>query len=242
MKRAIIFGATGGIGKQIAQDLAKDGWSLYIHGVHQVEKAKRMCEELTIAYPQQDFLPLKLSFQVGNEELKKVILNLLPVNAVIFSQGITDFNFLGSQSLEKIDQIFQINVITPIKILNLLESKLMNKDHSRVIFIGSVYGEQASAMETVYSSTKGALSSFAQGYGREVASSHLTVNVIAPGAVATEMNSIFSEQTLEEVRQEIPAARLAKTSDISFWVKNILSPQADYFTGQTIYVDGGWLV
>lgn len=242
MKRAIIFGATGGIGQQIVQDLARDGWSLYIHSVHQVKKAEEMCEELMKLYPQQDFLLLKLGFQAENNELKEVILNLLPVNAVIFSQGITDFNFLGSQSLEKIDQIFQVNVVTPIKILNLLESKLIGTEHGRIIFLGSVYGEQASAMEAVYSATKGALSRFAQGYAREVASSGLTVNVIAPGAVNTEMNAIFSQATLEEVKQEIPASRLAKTSDISFWVKNLLSPQADYFTGQTIYVDGGWLV
>ena len=242
MKRAIVFGATGGIGTQIVHDLAKEGWSLYIHGVHQIEKAIKLCTKLSKLYPKQDFLSLRLSFQDETNELKRVISNLLPVNAVIFSQGITDFNFLGSQSLEKIDQIFQVNVVTPIKILNLLESRLMGAAHGRVIFIGSVYGKQASAMEAVYSSTKGALSSFAQGYGREVASSHLTVNVIAPGAVETEMNAIFSKETLEEVKEEIPAARLANVSDISFWVKNLLSPQADYFTGQTIYVDGGWLV
>lgn len=242
MKRAIIFGATGGIGQQITRDLAKEGWSMYIHSAHQVEKAKKICKELIELYPQQDFLPLKLSFQAENNELKKIILNLLPVNAVIFSQGITDFNFLGSQALEKIDQIFQINVVTPIKIVNLIESKLIRAEHGRVIFLGSVYGKQASAMETVYSATKGALSRFAQGYAREVASSGLTVNVIAPGAVDTEMNAIFSKETLEEVKQEIPASRLAKTSDVSFWVKNLLSPQADYFTGQTLYVDGGWLV
>lgn len=242
MKRAIIFGATGGIGQTIAKDLAADGWSLYLHCFSHQQKALDLAKDLISQYPQQDFMTLKLDFNSDDETLKKVIGSLLPVNSVIFAHGITDFNFLGSQNLGTIDQILKVNLTTPLKIVSLLESMLLKADHGRIIFLGSVYGKQASAMETIYSATKGGLSSFAQGYGREVASSHLTVNVIAPGAVATQMNAIFSKETLEEVKDEIPAGRLAEPEDISFWVKNLLAPQADYLTGQTIYVDGGWLV
>ena len=242
MKRAIIFGATGGIGQAIAKDLAADGWSLYLHCFSHEQKALDLAKELMFQYPQQDFMTLKLDFNSNDETLKKVINSLLPVNSVIFAHGITDFNFLGNQNLSTIDQILKVNLTTPLKIVSLLEPMLLKTDHGRIIFLGSVYGKQASAMETIYSATKGGLSSFAQGYGREVASSHLTVNVIAPGAVATQMNAIFSKETLEEVKDEIPAGRLAEPEDISFWVKNLLAPQADYLTGQTIYVDGGWLV
>lgn len=242
MKRAIIFGATGGIGQAIAKDLAADGWSLYLHCFNHQQKALDLANELMTQYPQQDFMTLKLDFNSSDETLKRVINSLLPVNGVIFAHGITDFNFLGSQDLSTIDQILKVNLTTPLKIVSLLEPMLLKADHGRIIFLGSVYGKQASAMETIYSATKGGLSSFAQGYGREVASSHLTVNVIAPGAVATQMNAIFSKETLEEVKDEIPAGRLAEPEDISFWVKNLLAPQADYLTGQTIYVDGGWLV
>lgn len=242
MKRAIIFGATGGIGQAIVKDLAADGWSLYLHCFSHQQKALDLANELMTQYPQQDFMTLKLDFNSSDETLKKIINSLLPVNSVIFAHGITDFNFLGSQDLSTIDQILKVNLTTPLKIVSLLEPMLLKADHGRIIFLGSVYGKQASAMETIYSATKGGLSSFAQGYGREVASSHLTVNVIAPGAVATQMNAIFSKETLEEVKDEIPAGRLAEPEDISFWVKNLLAPQADYLTGQTIYVDGGWLV
>lgn len=242
MKRAIIFGATGGIGQAIAKELAAEGWSLYLHCFSHRQKALDMAESLINKYPQQDFMTLKLDFNSSNEILKKVVKSLLPVNGVIFAHGITDFNFLGNQDLYTIDQILKVNLTTPLKIVSLLEPMLLKAEHGRIIFLGSVYGKQASAMETVYSTTKGGLSSFVQGYGREVASSHLTVNAIAPGAVETQMNAIFSKETLEEVKNEIPAGRLAEPKDISFWVKNLLAPQADYLTGQTIYVDGGWLV
>ena len=242
MNRAIIFGATGGIGKAIATRLAERGWSLYIHYNHSEQEAKKMVDEFIEKYPKQDFFLLKLDFLSEDADIKKVIQNLLPINAVIFTQGITDYQFLGKQELNQIEKIIQVNLLAPIKITSLLESQLLKRNHGRIIFIGSVYGGQASALESVYSASKGGLSSFVQGYAREVASAHLTVNVIAPGAVDTPMNAIFDTETLNEVKNEIPAGRLAEPKDIVFWVENLLDKRSDYLTGQTIYVDGGWLV
>lgn len=242
MKRAIVFGATGGIGKAIAAQLAAKGWSLYIHFNHSSQEAEKMVAEFIDKYPSQEFFPLKLDFLAEDEVIKTTVASLLPVNAAIFTQGITNYQFLGSQELTQIEKIMQINLLVPIKITSLLESQLLKRKHGRIIFIGSVYGGQASALESVYSASKGGLSSFAQGYAREVASAHLTVNVIAPGAVDTPMNAIFDAETLNEVKNEIPAGRLAEPSDIVFWVENLLGKRSDYLTGQTIYVDGGWLV
>lgn len=243
MKRAIVFGATGGIGKAIAAQLAAKGWSLYIHFNHSSQEAEKMVAEFIDKYPSQEFFPLKLDFLAEDDEvIKTTVASLLPLNAAIFTQGITNYQFLGSQELTQIEKIMQINLLVPIKITSLLESQLLKRKHGRIIFIGSVYGGQASALESVYSASKGGLSSFAQGYAREVASAHLTVNVIAPGAVDTPMNAIFDAETLNEVKNEIPAGRLAEPSDIVFWVENLLDKRSDYLTGQTIYVDGGWLV
>lgn len=242
LKRAIIFGATGGIGQEIARSLAAAGWSLYLHFDRQEELAKKMQVDLINKYPQQDFFTLKLSFLASDEVLKKAMQQLFPVNAAIFAQGITNYDFLSSQDLAVINKIMQINLVTPIKLTSLLEKNLLKAEHSRIVYLGSVYGQQASAMESVYSASKGGLSSFAKGYSREVAASHLTVNVVAPGAVDTPMNAIFSKDVLEEVKTEIPAGRLAQPKDVAFVVENLLKAEADYLTGQTIYVDGGWLV
>ena len=129
----------------------------------------------------------------------------------------------------------------PIKLTKLLESQLLKQEHSRIVYLGSVYGGQGSAMEAVYSATKGGISRFAQAYAREVAASHFTVNVVAPGAVNTAMNAMFSPETLKELAEEIPAGHLAKPKEIAYWVDCLLNPESDYLTGQTIYVSGGWL-
>lgn len=242
MKRAIVFGATGGIGKEIALNLAQKGWSLYLHFDKNKELATEILSQLRDKYPNQDFFLLQLSFLAEDEILKETVNNLFPVNAVIFAQGITNYEFLGSQDLGIIEKILTINLTTPIKLTRLLEPILFKQKYSRIIYLGSVYGEQGSAMESVYSASKGGISRFAQAYAREVASSRLTVNVLAPGAVETKMNDIFSPEVLEEVKEEIPAGRFATPEDISYWVDTLLAPQADYLTGQTIYIDGAWLV
>lgn len=242
MKRAIIFGATGGIGQAIATELAADGWSLYLHYSNQEQVASELADKLMSQFPEQDFIAIKLDFLASNMELQQFCQGLLPVNVAIFAQGITHYGFFGEQDLDNLEQEMKINLLTPLKLTRLLESNLLKYKHSRIIYLGSVYGGQASALESAYSASKAALTRFSQAYAREVAASGLTVNVLAPGAVDTPMNAIFSKDVLDEVKSEIPAGRLALGKDISFWVKNILKPESDYLTGQTIYITGGWLI
>lgn len=242
MKHAIVFGATGGIGQAICRDLAEDGWSLYLHYNSKKEAAEELGQKLFTKYPDQDFMPIKLDFEVDDAQLSEFVQNLLPVNAAVFAQGVTNYGFLGDEDLDNITRLIKINLTVPIKLTKLLEPQLMKQGFSRIVYLGSVYGGYGSALESVYSATKGGLSRFAQAYAREVASNNLTVNVIAPGAVKTNMNSIFSEDTIEEVQEEIPVGRWADGKDISYWIKVLLNERSSYLTGQTIYVTGGWLL
>ncbi|EEJ72461.1 elongation factor P 5-aminopentanone reductase [Lactobacillus ultunensis] len=242
MKRAIVFGATGGIGQDICRDLAASGWSLYLHYNSKEQFAMNLAQDLFDKYPNQDFMPIQLDFNSSDEQLTEFVQNLLPVNAAVFAQGVTNYGFLGDEDLANIAKLIRINLAVPIKLTKLLEPQLMKQSFSRIVYLGSVYGGDGSALESVYSATKGGLTRFAQAYAREVASNNLTVNVIAPGAVKTNMNAIFSKNTIEKVQEEIPLGRWAKGKDISYWVKTLLDKRNSYLTGQTIYVTGGWLL
>lgn len=94
MKRAIVFGATGGIGQEICRDLAAEGWSLYLHYNSHEQTALDLGKELFAKYPSQDFLPIKLDFASSDTELADFVEKLLPVNAAVFAQGITKYVFL----------------------------------------------------------------------------------------------------------------------------------------------------
>lgn len=242
MKRAIIFGATGGIGQAISKELAANGWSLYLHCCKQWVKAVCDCQRLMKKYPRQDFMPVRLDFTADDQQLAAFVNRLLPVNAVIFAQGVTKYGLLGQQKLSAIDYVLRVDLTVPIKLTRLFEKDLLKQSFSRIVYLGSVYGGQGSALETVYSAAKAGLTRFSQAYAREVAFANLTVNVIAPGAVATPMNQGFSQQSKQAVTQQIPAGRWAQGADVSFWVKNLLDERSSYCTGQTLYVTGGWLV
>lgn len=241
MQRALIIGASGTIGRAIAAALAQAGWSLELHANRHFLAVQQLSEQLTARYPRQDFIPVRLDLTANDAALTKFATVILAVNAVVFAQGVTHYGLLGDEPLADIDRLLTINLRAPLKLTHLFEPMLLKQAYSRIVFIGSVYGGQGSALESVYSATKAGLSGFAQAYSREVASSQLTVNVIAPGAVRSAMTANFSAAELSAVQADIPAGRLETGADIAAPVVHLLTASSNYLTGQTIYVSGGWL-
>lgn len=240
MKWALIIGSSGDIGEQIAKDLAANGWSLYLHYAHRLERIQTLIGEFNKQYPKQDFIPIQSDF-MEDDCVEKVTQSLFGVDAVIFAQGTTYFKFLHDFTERELDEIIRMQLKVPMMLLQQLEAKLARSNAGRVIFISSVYGKSGSAMETPYSAVKGAINTFVKAYSKEVASMGITVNAIAPGAVNTQMNQMFDKETLETVQNEIPVGHLAAPAEISYWVRVLVAEEAGYMTGQTLYVTGGWL-
>ncbi|UQS81707.1 SDR family oxidoreductase [Bombilactobacillus folatiphilus] len=240
MKWALILGATGGIGQVIARDLAAAGWSLYLHGNHQPDLLNSQIKQFQANYPQQDFVEIIADFN-NLENVQKIVDNVFSLDAIIAAQGITNYQLFDQVTEKQLQSLIQVNLVAPLYLIQKLQNQLAKSAHGRILLFGSVYGAQGSAMEVVYSTTKGALSAFAKAYAREVASLGITINVLAPGAVRTKMNQMISEQDLQALTTEIPMGRMATPQDLSYWVQTILDSKAQYLTGQTLYVTGGWL-
>lgn len=238
---ALIMGSSGDIGTSTAKNLAKKGWSLYLHYNRNAARIEKLTQELTQNYPHQDFIPIQ--FDMENDSVDKLTQQIFGLDAVVFAQGNTYYKLLVDISEKEIDSLWKIHVKLPILILQQLQDKLAKTHHGRIVFIGSIYGKVGSAMEVVYSTVKGAMSSFADAYAKEVASLGLSVNVVAPGAVNTKMNTQeFSSEDLEDVKDEIPADRLANPDEIADLVSYLVNIKSNYLTGQTIYFAGGWLL
>ncbi|KRN31526.1 SDR family oxidoreductase [Liquorilactobacillus mali] len=240
MKWALVVGASGDIGEKIALDLAKDGWSLYLHANTGINKVNKLIEKLRSEHQKQDFLQIKADFN-DLKQVEGIMNQLFSLDALIFAQGTTHYGLFSQSAYDNTAEIIQMQVLSPLRLIQLLEDKLAKNGYGRIVFLGSVYGGSGSAMEVAYSTAKGALAAFAKAYSKEVASLGITVNVIAPGAVDTKMNSLFSDSQKEEIDEQIPMGRFASADEISYWVKVALEEQAGYLTGQTIYVTGGWL-
>lgn len=238
---ALVMGSSGDIGTSSAKKLAAKGWSLYLHYNQNRERIEKLRTELVDKYPDQDFIPIK--FDMEHDKVEDLTKQIFALDAVVFAQGNTYYKLLVDISEAEIDSLWNIHVKLPILILKQLQDKLAGTHHGRVVFIGSIYGKIGSAMEVVYSTVKGAMSSFADAYAKEVASLGISVNVVAPGAVNTKMNTQeFSSEDLESVKDEIPADRLANPDEIADLVSYLVNIKSNYLTGQTIYFAGGWLL
>ncbi|WP_281164349.1 elongation factor P 5-aminopentanone reductase [Liquorilactobacillus sicerae] len=240
MKWALIIGASGDIGTQIAEELAADGWSLYLHYFKSSERAHQLQKKLTMKFARQDFLLVQADLTT-DQAVDELSQQLFSLDALIFAQGTTNYGLFQKLPAREMAKMVQMQLLSPLHLIQVTADKLAINHFGRIIFIGSIYGGVGSAMEVGYSTVKGALSAFANAYSKEVASLGVTVNVIAPGAVATRMNNMFSPTVRQAVAAEIPAGHFASSQEIAYWVKVILATEADYLTGQTIYVTGGWL-
>ncbi|BCA84637.1 3-oxoacyl-ACP reductase [Enterococcus saigonensis] len=240
MKNALVMGASGDIGEAICRTLAKSGWSLYCHYYRNEEKVLKFVSELKETYPQQDFFMVCLDM-LETPDIPSFLADLFQVDGIVFAAGFTKYGLLCEHTQQDMRQLWQIHLETPMLILQGLEEKLRRSSQARVVFVGSVYGLAGSSLETVYSAVKGAQQSFVRAYAKEVAANGCTVNCIAPGAVATKMNEEFSPAELEQLIAEIPLGRLAYTKEIAAAVAFLFQQDAQYITGATIPVTGGWL-
>ncbi|UJF14873.1 SDR family oxidoreductase [Jeotgalibaca sp. MA1X17-3] len=240
MKIALITGASGDIGINIARDLAKKGWSLYLHYFSNQTRIDKILKEFNEQYPKQEFFPLKVDLQ-QDDSTEQIINNIYSLNAIVFAHGMTDYGLLETMTVEKMDLLWKIHVKSPVLITQALQHKLHTSGQARIVFISSVYGEMGSSNEVFYSTVKGAQIAFVKAYSKEVASWGITVNAVAPGAIDTHMNQHFSDSERRDLMEDIPLGRMGKPSEISFWVEQILKDDSAYMTGQILTVSGGWL-
>lgn len=138
--------------------------------------------------------------------------------------------------------LWQVHMQTPMLILQQLAAKLRTHSVSYVIFIGSIWGTAGAAGEVVYSAVKGAQHSFVKAYAQEVAYNGIRVNALAPGFIATKMNSHIDELERKQIISEIPLQQLGTVEDVARLCAFYVSGQADYVTGQIIHLNGGWYI
>lgn len=237
---ALIIGASGDIGEAIAVQLASEGWSLYCHYNSNMVKVDQLILNLQERYPKQDFFKLQADL-TSESDIDKIISNLFQVDALIFSSGRTVYRLLSETTTEEINRLWKIHLYAPIRLCQLLQTKLSSQQFGHIILIGSVYGNSGSAMEVVYSTMKGAQISFAKAYSQEIISLGISINVVAPGAIQTAMNQNWSESEIDELVDAIPAKRIGTPQEVADVVSHIVK-MPTYFTGGYLPVSGGWLL
>lgn len=234
-KLALVTGATRGIGKAIAEELVEKGYTVV--GTATSEKGA----ETISAYLGANGKGLVLD--VANPESLDAVLAQIKadfgdIDVLVNNAGITRDGLLMRMKDQDWFDIIQTN-LTSIYRLSKAVLRPMMKKGGRIISIGSVVGSMGNPGQTNYCAAKAGLVGFSKSLAKEVASRGITVNVVAPGFIATDMTDELNEEQRNAILSQIPAGELGSAQDIAKAVAFLASDDARYITGETIHVNGG---
>ncbi len=235
-KIALVTGASRGIGKAIAEKLVADG--AIVIGTATSESG---------AAAISDYLGEKgtgLVLNVTDDESINAVLESLKekygdVDILVNNAGITRDNLLMRMKESEWDDILNTNLTSVFKLSKAVLRGMMKKRFGRIISIGSVVGSAGNAGQANYAAAKAAVIGFSKSMAREVASRGITVNVVAPGFIDTDMTKALTDDQREAIFKDIPANRLGSPQEIAAAVGFLASEGAAYITGETLHVNGG---
>ncbi|MDM5297901.1 3-oxoacyl-[acyl-carrier-protein] reductase [Bacillus pumilus] len=240
---AVVTGASRGIGRSIAIDLAKNGANVVVNYSGNEAKANEVVDEIK-ALGQKAFA---VKADVSNAEevqalMKEAIDTFGSIDILVNNAGITKDNLLMRMKEHEWDDVININLKGVFHCTKAVTRQMMKQRSGRIINVASVVGVCGNPGQANYVAAKAGVIGLTKTTAKELASRHITVNAVAPGFIATDMTDKLDENVQTEMLKQIPLARFGAPEDISNVVVFLASQGAGYITGQTIQVDGGMVM
>ena len=241
-KIAIVTGASQGIGKIIAFELAKSG--AHVACISRNKKAiESIVDEITINGGQASSFPCDIS---DSDTLSEIITEIIKENSridiLVNNAGITKDSLLMRMSIEQWDDVINTNLKGAFHCTKAVVRYMMKNKFGRIINITSIVGLTGNAGQANYAASKAGLIGMTKSIAKEMASRGITANCIAPGWIETSMTDKLSGEVKNEFLSHIPVGRIGSPDDIANAVIFLASDEAGYITGQTITVDGGRII
>ena len=239
MKTAIVTGASGGIGAEIARELGKMGYTVALTYNKNREKAQTLCEEIGNA---QAFR-CDISSFASVEKLYTDVMNTFGrIDLVVNNAGAAYTGLLQYMTGAEIDSLIATDLTGVIYSTRFAAAEMVKKHSGNIINISSVWGVAGASCEAVYSAAKGGVIAFTKAMAKELAPSGIRVNCISPGVIKTPMLDCYTEEDLQALAEETPLERIGTPQDVAKAVAFLVSDNASFITGQNIVVDGGFIL
>lgn len=235
-KIALVTGASRGIGRAIAEELVNKGFTVI--GTATSEKGADAISD----YLGENGKGLVLnvtSLESINALLEQIKQQFGDIDVLVNNAGITRDNLMMRMKEEDWDIILQTNLSSVFHLSKAVLRSMMKKRFGRIISIGSVVGSMGNPGQANYCAAKAGIIGFSKALAKEVASRGITVNVVAPGFIATDMTEALTEEQKAATLAQVPAGRLGEPKDIAKAVAFLASDDAAYITGETLHVNGG---
>ncbi|CDB74494.1 MULTISPECIES: SDR family oxidoreductase [unclassified Clostridium] len=240
-KVILVTGASRGIGRAIAIELASKGAAIAINYSKDDEGAKATLENVIKNGGYGKLFKKDISnYNNCRELIDEVIGTFGKLDVLVNNAGISKFGLLMDMSLEEINDLVNTNLMGAIYLSKLAINNMM-RNGGNIINISSVWGEVGASCEVIYSATKGGLNLFTKALAKEVASFNIRVNSVAPGVINTEMNNVLDSEDKEVLKNEIPMMRFGEAHEVARVVSFLCEDKCKYLTGQIIRIDGGFI-
>jgi 3-oxoacyl-[acyl-carrier protein] reductase len=235
-KKALVTGATGGIGEAVARALHAAGATVGIHGTR-VEKLEALAAELG---DRVKIFPANLSDREAVKELgKKAEAELEGADILVNNAGITRDGLFVRMSDDDWDSVLDVNLGAVFRLTRELTHPMMRRRSGRIINITSVVGVTGNPGQANYCASKAGLIGFSKSLAQEIATRNVTVNCVAPGFIESAMTDKLNDKQREAIMGAIPMKKMGKGDDIAAAVIYLASDAGGYVTGQTLHVNGG---
>lgn len=239
-KVALVTGASRGIGRAIAQALAKQGATVLVNYNGSRERALEVVAEIENNGGQAEAAACDVAdFTACGKLVEEVIAKYGHVDILVNNAGVTRDNLILRMTEEEYDKVLDTNLKGAFNTIRHLSRYFLKQRGGKVINISSVSGVMGNAGQSNYSASKAGLIGLTKSVARELAGKGICVNAVAPGYIATDMTDALSEKAREGLLQMIPMGKIGRPEDIAQMVVFLAGPGSDYITGQVIHVDGG---
>ncbi len=235
-RKALVTGASGGIGEAVARILHAQGATVGLHGTR-VEKLEALASELG---DRVMLFPANLSDRAEVKALgQKAEADLGGVDILVNNAGITRDGLFVRMSDDDWDAVLEVNLTAVFRLTRELTHPMMRRRFGRIINITSVVGVTGNPGQANYCASKAGMIGFSKSLAQEIASRNVTVNCVAPGFIESAMTDKLNDKQKEAIMGAIPMRRMGKGDEIASSVVYLASNEAAYVTGQTLHVNGG---
>ncbi|MFR6290184.1 MAG: 3-oxoacyl-[acyl-carrier-protein] reductase [Peptococcaceae bacterium] len=239
-RTAFVTGASRGIGRAIALELARNGADVAICYSSNDAAAEAVCQEIRNLGRQAEAYRCDVSnFQQCGDVVKTAVAHFGQLDILVNNAGITRDNLLLMMKEDEFDQVIATNLKGAFNMMKHVGAHFLKRKQGTIINISSVSGLMGNAGQANYAAAKAGLIGLTKTAAKELAPRGITCNAIAPGFITTDMTDKLSDKQKEAVVDAIPLKRMGQPEDIAHLVAFLAGPLASYITGEVIKVDGG---
>ena len=240
-KVAIVTGASRGIGREIAKNLAREGIEVVGNYNHSEEAAKTLKEELKKEGIEIFIKKADVSKRNEAKELVEFTLKQFgKVDILINNAGISEYKLFTEETDEDWQRVINTNLYSAFVMSQEVLPNMIHNKKGCIINISSAWGVVGGALEVIYSVSKAGMDALTKALAKELGPSNIRVNSIAPGMIDTKMNANLNQEELKQLEEETPLGRIGKPVDIAKCVKWLV--EDNFTTGQVISINGGWII